>query len=399
MTSLPVDGAQRSATNERPVVQLPDMTGVRLAIFTETYRPQVNGVARTLERLVSTIESQGGTTQVFTAADPEAVEEAGVTRFPSRAFWAYPQLRLALPTARATADVLAAFNPTLVHVATEFGMGLAGRRAARALGVPLVSSYHTNFAAYAGHYRLGAFARPGWKYLRWFHSASQVTFCPTQAVADDLQRRGFNRCDVWSRGVDSQRFSPRHRKPVWRARAGAWDNTLLVTYVGRLAAEKGLHVALDAVRIATQQRPAQIRMMVVGDGPGEDAARAMAPDCVHFTGRLTGMTLLEAYAAGDVFIFPSTTDTFGNVMVEAMASGMPVVGADVGPTREVLANGGGWLVPGGRAAAFASLLVRLIDDRAMLASAREEALASARARDWETVWARLFARYLAIQQR
>ncbi len=399
MMSLPIDRTGRVTTHELEVAQVPDMTGVRLAIFTETYRPQVNGVARTLERLVSTIKAHGGATHVFTAADPDATDESGVTRFPSRAFWAYPQLRLALPTARATADALAAFKPTLVHVATEFGMGLAGRRAARALSVPLVSSYHTNFAAYAGHYRLGAFARPGWRYLRWFHSASKATFCPTQAVADDLHSRGFNSCDVWSRGVDSQRFSPRHRKPVWRARAGAWDDTLLVTYVGRLAAEKGLDVALDAVRIAAQQRPAQIRMLVVGDGPGEDAARAMAPDCVHFAGRLTGTSLLEAYAAGDVFIFPSTTDTFGNVMVEAMASGMPVVGADVGPTREVLANGGGWLVPPGRAGAFAALLVRLVDDRQLLASARVEALASARARDWETVWTRLFARYRSLELR
>ena len=379
-------------------VRVPDMSGVRLAVFTETFRPQVNGVARTLERLVQTIEAYGGAVHVFTADDPAATSEAGVTRFPSRAFWAYPQLRLAWPSAAATLDALTAFKPTLVHLATEFGMGLAGRAAARTLGVPIVSSYHTNFTAYAKHYRLGALARPGWKYLRWFHSAAKGTFCPTQAVVTDLEAQGFTRCAVWSRGVDSQRFSPRHRRPLWRARAGAWDDTLLVTYVGRLAAEKGLDVALEAVRLAAEQRPAQIRMLVVGDGPGEAEARAMAADCVHFAGRLEGDALQEAYASGDVFIFPSTTDTFGNVMLEAMASGLPVLGADVGPTREVLAQGGGWLVPPGRAAAFAALLVRLVDDRATLQRAREEALVVAATRDWDAVWARLFSAYRAIQE-
>jgi glycosyltransferase involved in cell wall biosynthesis len=354
-------------------------------------------VARTLERLVRAIEAHGGAVHVFTAADPAATPEPGVTRFASRAFWAYPQLRLAWPGADETRNALAAFKPTLVHLATEFGMGLAGRKAAQALGVPIVSSYHTNFTAYAKHYRLGALAGPGWKYLRWFHSAAKGTFCPTQAVVDDLAAHGFTRCAVWSRGVDSQRFSPRHRKAIWRARAGAWDDTLLVTYVGRLAAEKGLDVALEAVRLAAEQRPSQIRMLVVGDGPGEADARAMAADCVHFTGRLEGAPLQEAYAAGDVFIFPSTTDTFGNVMLEAMASGLPVLGADVGPTREVLGQGGGWLVPPGRAAAFAALLVRLVDDRELLRRAREEALVAAATRDWDAVWARLFSAYRAIQ--
>lgn len=379
-----------------PAMVVPDMSDVRLAIFTETFRPQVNGVARTLDRLVTAMESHGGQVQVFTAADPSAPEEPGVVRFPSRAFWAYPELRLAWPSAGETGAALARFRPTLVHVATEFGMGLAGRRAARALGVPLVSSYHTNFTAYARHYRLGAIAGPGWRYLRWFHSAAHRTFCPTQAVVDELRSQGFARCEVWSRGVDSQRFSPRHRSADWRRRAGACDATLLVTYVGRLAPEKGLEVALEAVRLAAEQRPGQVRMLVVGDGPGEPQARAMAADCVHFAGRLEGQQLSEAYAAGDVFIFPSATDTFGNVMLEAMASGLPVVGADVGPTREVLGHGGGWLAPAGRPSAFAALLVRLVDDQALRRRVREEALVVAATRDWDAVWARLFAAYRAV---
>ncbi len=266
------------------------LDGLRLAIFSDTYAPQVNGVARTLERLVDAVRERGGVAQVFTVADPDARHDASQVRFPSRRFWAYPQLRLAWPNTDATLAALAAFKPTLVHLATEFGVGLAGRRAARALGVPIVSSYHTNFTAYARHYHLGLLAHPGWMYLRWFHSAALHTFCPTRAVADDLQRHGFRRCAVWSRGVDGQRFSPAHRSATWRERVGATDDTLVVTYVGRLAPEKGLDVGIEAVRIAAMRRPHRIRMVVVGDGPGEAALRATAPDIVRFVGRQDGAT-------------------------------------------------------------------------------------------------------------
>ena len=377
--------------------EIPDMSGVRLAVFSDTYAPQVNGVARTLERLVKAIQSSGGSVGVFTAADPAApYDDASITRFPSRAFWAYPQVRLAWPSNRNVFEAFDAFRPNLVHLATEFGVGLAGRRSAIRRDVPIVSSYHTNFTAYAKHYGLGAFAAPGWRYLQWFHSAAQRTFCPTQAVADDLVLHRFERPAVWSRGVDTRQFSPARRSTAWRDQAGAAGETLLALYVGRLAAEKGLDVAIEGVRRAAERRPSRIRMLVVGDGPAEAQARATAPDCVLFAGRLQGISLQSAYASGDVFLFPSTTDTFGNVMLEAMASGLPVIGADVGPTREVLAPGCGWLEPPGSAEHIADRLIQLIDDRALLAGARASALSVAASRSWDAVWTSLFRSYLQV---
>jgi glycosyltransferase involved in cell wall biosynthesis len=379
------------------VVDVPDMTGVRLAIFSDTYFPQVNGVARTLERLVRAVEANGGAVHVFTPADPASPrDERGVTRFSSRAFWAYPQLRLSWPSLGPVLTAFDAFRPTLVHLATEFGVGWAGRRAAMRRGIPIVSSYHTNFTAYAKHYGLGVFAAPGWHFLRWFHSAASRTYCPTQSVADDLAAHGFGRCSLWSRGVDTRLFSPTHRSPDVRADAASSGDTLLALYVGRLAAEKGLDVAIEAVRLAEEQRPSRIRMLVVGDGPAEAQARATAPTCVHFAGRLQGQPLHSAYASGDVFLFPSTTDTFGNVMLEAMASGLPVIGADVGPTREIIAPGAGWLEPPGSVAHVAARLVQLIDDRALLERAREAALATATSRSWDAVWTALFRSYHTV---
>ena len=372
--------------------------GLRLALFTDTYAPQVNGVARTLERLASVIEARGGSVRVFTAHDPEASGAGHVEPFPSRSFWAYPQLRLAWPRQRVVRAALEEYAPTLVHAATEFGVGLAGRRASRDLGIPFVSSYHTSFVAYAQHYGLGALARPGWHFMRWFHNGGLRTYCPTQAIVDEVNARGFERTAVWSRGVDGARFSPAYRSEELRARLGVTDDTLVLSYVGRLAAEKGLNVALDALVLVEQARPGRVRFLVVGDGPYEQEVRARAPRGTLLTGKLQGTALSEAFASGDVFLFPSTTDTFGNVMLEAMASGLPVIGADVGPTREQLQAGGGWLAAPGDAAAFARAIIALIDDRSQVRDAATRALAIAAAKTWDVVWDTLLTDYLRLHR-
>ena len=380
--------------NERVI----DASALRLAVFSDTYPPQVNGVARTLERLVHAVEERGGAARVFTVNDPEAVPLANVERYPSIPFWAYKQLRLAWPRQSKVNAAVAAFRPTLVHAATEFGVGMSGRRAARWLDVPFVSSYHTSFTAYAKFYKLGLLAQPAWTFLRWFHNIGLRTYCPTQAIVDEVNAEGFTNTTVWSRGVDSQRFSPRYRSSELRARIGATDDTLVVSYVGRVAAEKGLDVAMQALRIVNEARPGRIKFIGVGDGPYEAELHEQAPAGSWLPGKLLGDALSEAFASGDVFLFPSTTDTFGNVLLEAMSSGMPVVGADVGPTREQLAPDRGWLIKPGDAQAFAQALIALVDDRAALATARARARAFAESKTWKSVWDTLIADYLTVHR-
>ncbi len=375
-----------------------DASALRLAVFSDTYPPQVNGVARTLERLVHAVEERGGTAHVFTVNDPDSGSLPNVERYPSVPFWAYKQLRIAWPRQSRVNAAVAAFGPTLLHAATEFGVGMAGRRAARTLGVPFVSSYHTSFSAYAKFYNLGLLARPGWAFLRWFHNSGLRTYCPTHSIVDDVNAEGFTNTTVWSRGVDTERFSPRFRSAELRSRIGASDGTLVVSYIGRVAAEKGLDVAMAAIRLANEARPGQIKFMGVGDGPYESELRRLAPVGSWLPGKLLGDSLSEAFASGDVFLFPSTTDTFGNVLLEAMASGLPVVGADVGPTREQLAPAGGWLVRPGDAAGFAKALIALVDDRALVAAARERALAFAASKTWAAVWDTLIADYLTVHR-
>jgi glycosyltransferase involved in cell wall biosynthesis len=288
-----------------------------------------------------------------------------------------------------------AFQPTLVHAATPLGVGLAGRSAARALGVPLVASYHTSLAAYARHYRLGALVGPGWRFLRWFHSGALRTYCPTRAVATELGTRGFPRLAIWGRGVDTTRFSPAFRSDALRARLGVRRGEVLATYVGRLAAEKDLDVLLDAMRLLGPPARSGIRLALVGEGPHEAACRARAPAGTVFTGRLEGDALAEAYASADLFVFPSRTDTFGNVLVEAMASGLPVLAADVPQAREVLA-GAGHLFPAGSASALVGPLLRLARDPAERARSSAAGLEAARGFGWSEIFDELFRDYLAV---
>ena len=304
--------------------------GLRLAIFTDTYPPQVNGVARTLERLAQAIDARGGAVRIVTVADPEAEVQPSVDRWPSIPFWAYPQLRIAAPSRQRAMDVIDEWKPTLVHVTTEFGVGIAGLLAAREAGVPVVSSYHTHFKAYLEFYKLTFLDGVAWPYIRWFHNLGARTFCPSGVVARELEAQGLDNIRVWSRGVDAHRFSPSFRTAAMRERLGVTrpDQTLVV-YVGRLAREKGMQVLLQAMhevrarggagegangsRGAERERASsgvggnardRIVFALVGDGPAEAECRAGAPEGTVFTGKLTGRELSEAYAAADVFAFP-----------------------------------------------------------------------------------------------
>ena len=376
-----------------PVVRL---DGVRLALFSDTFPPQMNGVSRTLERLVAVARERGATVRVFTTSDPELKHhDVDEVRWPSVPFWAYPQVRLSAPRIFAARAALATWRPSIVHVATEFGVGLAGRYAATALNTPLVTSYHTSFSAYAEFYKLGALAAGGWKYFRWFHSAAARTFTPTEAIRAEVIAHGFRNVGVWGRGVDGDRFDPSFRSEDWRRSLGIAPDAMVVLYVGRIAKEKGLEHALRAMQqLAVDAQ--QIRFVYVGDGPYEAELRALAPPGVIFTGRLNGVPLSTAYASSDVFLFPSVTDTFGNVLLEAMASGLVVVSADAGNTRELIGADRGLIVAVEQSDAIATALRALDHDRARHDAIRASAQTWARERTWEQVWNGLFTEYQSV---
>jgi phosphatidylinositol alpha 1,6-mannosyltransferase len=362
-------------------------TGVRVALFTDTFVPQVNGVARTLDRFVQALRSRGGEARVFTTTDPHAgTREHGITRWPSVPFWGDPHLRMA-PVFRARAhEALAEWAPSVVFAATPFGIGLAGRSAALALGIPLVTSYHTHFAAYARFYGLRGLERFSWRALRWFHNAGLRTYCPTRTVARELGEHGIANLELWSRGVEHARFHPGHRSRALRHALGARDDRTLVVYVGRISREKNIDLALRAMRIANATLPGRFAFAFAGDGPYLARTRGLAPAGTAFTGRLSGTALSEFYASADLMLFPSTTDTFGNVLLEALASGVPVIAAHAGPTAEILAPASGVMVPPDDADAMAAEMVALALDGGRRRSLGAAALTSAAAFNWETVF-------------
>jgi len=370
-----------------------DGRGLRLALFTDTFAPQVNGVSRTLDRLVTALERRGAEVLVETVSVPGARPDPRVHRAPSIPFWAYQQLRMAAPSGGAARDRIARWRPTLVHATTPFGVGLAGRHAAKALGLPLVTSYHTSFSAYLQHYGLSVLDRVAWPFLRWFHNSGAMTFVPSNAVAEELRGHGFNDLRIWSRGVDQERFAPRHRSREMRERMGASDDTFVVAYVGRLAPEKGVTHAIEAMRIVMAQRPGAVRFALAGDGPDEARCRALAPDGTWFAGALHGDELSAFYASADAFVFPSRTETFGNVVLEAMASGLPVIAPDVGATLELAHEGTALTYPWGDPHALAGRIEWLMRDDLLRHQLRHAGLTVAGARSWESVWDRLLSDY------
>ncbi|MGH7618020.1 MAG: glycosyltransferase family 4 protein [Gemmatimonadaceae bacterium] len=374
-----------------------DPSLMRIAIFTDTYAPNVNGVARTLARLTTALETRGHVSRVYTVGDPRALPDDAIVRWPGVPFWGYPELRLAAPGGAAVRAHLKLWAPTLVHVATPFGVGLAGASAAARLDLPFVSSYHTSFSQYAHYYGFGALAAPGWRYLRWFHNRGRRTYVPTRAVTGELAQHGFERLRVWPRGIDADVFNPRWRADELRRSWGASAESVVVAYVGRLAKEKGVDVAVDAMN-RVRERCAHTRFVVVGDGPHESAMRARAPRETTFTGRLSGAALSAAYASADILLFPSTTDTFGNVLLEGMASRLAVIAADTPQSREVCGRGTAEFFEPGSARDLSERLCRLAMSPRERESVRDRALEHASARDWDAVFDTLFADYEVVSR-
>ena len=368
---------------------------LRVAIFTDTFAPQMNGVARTLDRLAGAIRERGGEATVVTVDSPGAAK-GDIVRWPAVPFWRYPELRIAAPFAGDACRLLRAMRPDLVHVATPFGVGLAGRRAAFLEGVPLVSSFHTDFAQYLSYYNLKPLESVAWPYLRWFHNAAARTFVPTRFGAEALVARRFERVSVWGRGVDRTQFSPSFRSYALRHAMGIRDNEILVASVGRLAPEKGVGVLLRAMARVHSIGGNRVRLALAGDGPAENRFRAEAPPGTVFAGRLTGTRLSEFYASADVFVFASTTDTFGNVLLEAMASGLPVIAPDRGPTVEIAGRENALLVAVEDATALAHGIQQLTASAALRRRLVIRSLATAAARDWTTVWDDLLSQYRAV---
>lgn len=369
---------------------------MRIALFAETFAPQLNGVAHTLARLVAHLRTRGHEVALVTPRLTPGPSPAPSLHLQLPAVPApfYPELRLGRTLDRASARRLAAFAPDLVHVTGEAFVGWSGRRWALEQGVPLVTSFHTDIPAYMADYGFGLLRKQAWAFFRRLHEHARITFAPSRATLAQLRANGFHpRLRLWSRGVDAARFAPAHRDPEARARiAGGAHHVVL--YVGRLAAEKRIGVLLDAWERVRRGLPGRAVLVVVGEGPEGPALRARAAADVRFTGALTGAALAEVYACADLFVSASDTETFGNTVLEALASGVPAVAADRGGVTEMIRPGeDGLLAAAGDPEAFAGAMLRLLREDALRVRMGAAARAAARGRSWESVLDGLIADY------
>lgn len=367
---------------------------MRLALFTDTFIPQMNGVARTLERLTGHLQRRGVEHLIFTpkSADDDFYVDP-VRPIASIPFFLYPECRLALPNVTALRAELDRFKPDLLHMATPFNIGLCGLRYARKNRIPHVASYHTHFDRYLEYYRMGMAIPLYWTYMRWFHRSCGLTFAPSHETIGTLNRQGFHNVRLWSRGVDCRLFTPDKRSSEIRERHGI-SAPLILLYVGRIAPEKDIDTLSAIMKALPDSVSSRVHWLIVGDGPLLPELREQAPDNVTFTGYKEGEELAQLYASADLFVFPSGTETFGNVALEAMASGLPVVGADAGGVKETVVHGlTGALCAPRDPASFIRAIGTLAERPERLAEAGAEARRTALTRSWDSVFDGLLDSY------
>ncbi|WP_163102221.1 glycosyltransferase family 4 protein [Peribacillus alkalitolerans] len=372
---------------------------MKIAIFTDTYDPDINGVARTLKRFTDYLSDQNITFKVFAPKTEETEYVSNhIQRFKSLSFFLYPECRLAFPNLFQIKSELQSFSPDLIHVATPFNIGLCGVYYAKKMNIPLVGSYHTDFDNYLQFYNLDFLSKILWKYMIWFHRPLKKLFVPSNETLDQLKRRGFTNLEIWTRGVDCELFHPNYEKFSVRERYGIRKKYLL-TFVGRLSPEKDIKTLMEIAHSIPPPMNEDIQWLIVGDGPSrKELEQASLPNML-FTGYLNGNQLAEVYSISDLFVFPSPTETFGNVVLEALASGTPAIGANSGGVRNIIQDGiTGLICEPGNAQEFIKAIIHLLQNDNVRNQMGAEGRNYALRQNWERIFQTLLWSYEGVIQ-
>ncbi len=356
---------------------------MRIAIFTETFLPATDGVVTRLRHTLEELARMGDDMLVvaprYPDGGPDSYAGAPIYRVPGVPFPPYPRIKLSFAHP-GVGRALRRFDPDLIHAVNPFILGPSGIYYARRLKVPLVASYHTNVAAYARYYNLNFWSDVARWWTRQLHNRAEVNLCTSKATMDYLLKEGIKRVRLWPQGVDARRFHPDKASERWREKlSDGHPSDKLLLYVGRLAPEKGI----ERLKVILRELPGT-RLAIVGDGPARrDLEREFSGIATVFTGILQGEDLAAAYASADAFLFPSTTDTLGLSMIEALASGLPIVAASSGASREIVnEEENGLLYEADSAPSLVAAVRRLFSDAMFREAMVRRARATAEERNW-----------------
>lgn len=366
---------------------------MRIAVFTDTFSPQINGVTKSLERLIKYFERKNIKYKIYTPeSEDDQPNDENISQSLSFNFIFYPECQMAIPNYFKIKSDLKRFNPDLVHTVTPFNMGLTGLKAAKSLNIPLIASYHTNFTYYLDYYHLKILENPLWTYFRWFHNQSSLNLCPSTVVKEELKLKGIKNLKIWSRGINSEIYNPGFRNNQLRRKLDA-DNKLILLYVGRIAPEKNIGLLLNSYKELQRRYPGKTKLVITGDGPLLQKFKDKKIKDVIFTGYLQGEKLSEIYASADIFTFPSVTETYGNVILEAMASGLPVVAIPEGGVTENLIDKYNGLTSKNIAKDFTDNISYLIERPGLIDKLGNNARNYALEKDWNRVFNKLILDY------
>jgi len=367
---------------------------MRIALITETYTPEINGVAKTLARLVQELIKRGHALQIVRPkqpADTGDAQSADVQPSPADTVLVtgltipgYSALQFGLPATGKLKSLWSERVPDVIYVATEGPLGWSAVKVANKLNIPVVSGFHTNFDAYSKHYRLGFLEKIIFAYLKRLHNKTRCTLAPSSQLVEELKSRGITDTHLFSRGVDTQVFSPQHRDAELRKQWTKHNDDLICLYVGRIAAEKNISTVITAFD-AMKQANEHVQLVMVGDGPLLKSLSRQRKDIV-FAGAKLGNELSRYYASADIFLFASETETFGNVVVEAMSSGLCVVSNDYAAARMHIVNKeNGITVEFANKEAFVESCQKLVTDKKLIQDIQLAARETAEKIDWRQV--------------
>lgn len=373
---------------------------LRIAIFTDTFTTQANGTAKIINRLTDYLPKKDISFQLFSAKGPFTNQASHyVNQFPSVPFFLYPECRFAAPNFIKIKRKLQDFQPNIIHIATPLNLGLCGLYHAKSRKIPLIGSYDTNFKEYLTYYNIEQLSSVAWKYMRWFYRSFDKILVPLQGVKQVLEEQKFQNVSLWTPGVDGALFHPEYDRFDVRLKYNI-KRPYILTYVGCLRPEKNVSALLEIARHLPPHIKHQVHWIIVGDGPLKETLQKDSLEHMTFTGLLRDQDLAKVYAASDLFVSPFQTETFEDVVLESLASGTPVIGADSAGIQTVVTHGeNGYLCETNSTEEFSNYISLCLEHPDLRKKLGLQARRYALTQTWDRVFDRLLTYYTILLEK